>query len=281
MTRNKIAVCSWSLQPKGVEDLIENVRATGLAAVQLALDPLLNPSPEWQDSGRKLADAGIAVVSGMMGCEGEDYATIASIKETGGIMPDRTWPITLANMKRGAAVARQLGLSLVTFHAGFIPHDASSTEFAKGVTRVRDLASIFHDAGIGLAMETGQEPADALVEFLHALGAAGTAGSVGVNFDPANMILYGSGQPIAALKALLSHVKQVHIKDAVESSSAGEWGSEVPAGKGQVDWGGFFTTLNGTGYAGNFVIEREAGDSRVADVRTALQLLQRHFKAAD
>jgi sugar phosphate isomerase/epimerase len=54
----------------------------------------------------------------------------------------------------------------------------------------------------------------------------------------------------------------------------GTWGQEVPVGTGQVDWRAFFTTLRDNGFKGNFVIEREAGNDRVGDIKKARQLVQ-------
>jgi len=270
MKKQSIAVCSWSLHPKTPVELIDRVKSTGVSAVQLALDPLLQ-DPNWKDCSARLTNAGIRIVSGMMGCVGEDYSTIDRIKQTGGVMPDTTWPATLANMQAAAPLAARLGLQLVTFHAGFIPHEPDSPGFARGIARVGEVAQTFADHGIAVALETGQEPATALVAFLKQLNRT----DVGVNFDPANMLLYGSGDPIAALQLLMPYVHQVHIKDAISSGVPGHWGSEVPAGAGQVNWKKFFQLLLENDYAGDYVIEREAGESRIADVRSAAGLVER------
>ncbi len=268
-SQKSIGVCSWSLHPQSPRELIDRVKATGLSAVQLALDPLLK-DPHWKNCAAELKDAGIRILSGMMGCVGEDYSTIERIKTTGGVMPDTTWPATLANMRAAAPLARSLGLSLVTFHAGFIPHEPDSPEFAKGLARVGEVAQTFADQGLKVALETGQEPATALLTFLEHLD----RNDVGVNFDPANMLLYGSGDPISALKLLVPRVLQVHIKDAVSSPVAGDWGREVPAGSGQVDWNTFMEVLDTNGFGGNYVIEREAGESRIQDVRKAAAMIR-------
>ena len=54
-----------------------------------------------------------------------------------------------------------------------------------------------------LALETGQEAAETLADFLEAVGRANLAGW---NFDPANLILYGSGDPINAAVRLGSWI---------------------------------------------------------------------------
>jgi L-ribulose-5-phosphate 3-epimerase len=94
-----------------------------------------------------------------------------------------------------------------------------------------------------------------------------------VNFDPANMLLYGSGDPIEALRLLVPFVKQVHVKDATKSPKPGVWGEEVPVGTGEVNWKAFFKTLREGGFDGDLIIEREAGDNRVGDIRHAKDYL--------
>jgi len=232
---------------------------------------LVSDSPGWADAGRQFSDAGVDVVSAMVGCVGEDYSSIARIRQTGGVIPDATWPMTLANMQASAPVAERIGAKLVTLHAGFIPDDPADPASMKGIERISQIADVFANHGAAIALETGQESANALLQFLTALGRR----DVGVNFDPANMILYGSGDPIAALKLLTPHLKQVHAKDATRSARPGvDWGKEVPVGAGQVDWDSFLATLASAGYAGDLVIEREAGAQRVPDIRAGVAFLR-------
>ena len=124
---------------------------------------------------------------------------------------------------------------------------------------------MFADAGIDLAFETGQEEAGILAAFLEDLAAP----NVGVNFDPANMILYAKGDPVEGLKTLLPYLKQIHIKDANLTKEPGTWGEEVVVGTGQVDWPAFLDVLDGAAYQNALVIEREAGDDRVSDILAA------------
>jgi sugar phosphate isomerase/epimerase len=103
--------------------------------------------------------------------------------------------------------------------------------------------------------------------------------TVGVNFDPANMILYAMGDPVDAVKKLAPHIMQIHIKDAVPAERPGEWGSEVPAGTGAVDWEEFFRAVESIPREVDAIIEREAGEARVEDVRTAIELIRQHVKS--
>jgi sugar phosphate isomerase/epimerase len=92
------------------------------------------------------------------------------------------------------------------------------------------------------------------------------------------MILYDKGNPVEALRILAPWLLQFHIKDAVRAKTPGAWGEEVAVGSGDVDWTAFFATLRSLNFAGNFVIEREAGDRRVADIVTAREVVLRQLK---
>ena len=265
-----LAVCSWSLQPTDPEDLLRQLQATGISRVQLALDPLRQNPAAWSQTAELFSKNAITIVSGMFGCVGEDYSTLDTIRVTGGIAPDNTWEQNWKDMQATAALAHGLGLKLVTFHAGFLPHDDRDPGFRKMLRRLSEAAEIFRAADLTLGLETGQETAADLLHLLEKLNCP----NVGVNFDPANMLLYDKGDPTAALQVLGRWLRQVHIKDARRTKVPGTWGEEVPAGTGEVDWRAFFQKLKDLNFKGDLVIEREAGQQRVEDIRTAKQLVE-------
>jgi L-ribulose-5-phosphate 3-epimerase len=269
----RLAVCSWSLQPVDPQDLVVKLQATGISRVQLALDPLREISEKWKRLPDLFAANGITIVSGMFGCVGEDYSTLESIRLTGGIAPDATWEQNWKNIQATAALAHSLKLKLVTFHAGFLPHRQTDRNFTKMLNRLAEVADIFERAQIVLCLETGQETAPVLGRLLEKLDRI----NVGVNFDPANMILYGKGDPVKALQILGAWIRQVHLKDAKHSKVPGVWGEEVVAGRGEVDWPAFFSALKDLKFCGPIVIEREAGKQRVEDIRSAVVVAEDAF----
>ena len=126
--------------------------------------------------------------------------------------------------------------------------------------------------GVTLAFETGQETAQLLRLTLDELKSP----SLKVNFDPANMLLYDMGDPIQAVEILGPDIRSVHVKDAQRPSRAGEWGTEVPLGQGEVDIKRFVQALKKIGYQGPLIIERERGDQagRLRDVAGGLDFLR-------
>jgi len=265
MQSHQISICSWSLRPRTPEMLVSDLQRCGIAKVQLALVPLIE-SESWANCMHVLRDAEVVIVSGMFEPMGEDYTTLDMIAKTGGVRQDATWPETVARSIASANIASELGLSLVTFHAGFLPHDASQ-ERTKMLDRLVQIADIFASNKIKVAFETGQENASTLLSVLEELSHP----NIGVNFDPANMILYGQGDPVSAIKLLERWVCQVHIKDAIATEVPGTWGTEVVVGTGDVDWNEFIPAIP---YGVNLVIEREAGDNRVEDIQSAITLLK-------
>ena len=275
---DRLGVCSWSLRARSSRELAARVRRVGVRVVQLALDPIRRGEWDVDETARTLRSAGLRIASGMMGMAGEDYTTLASIRRTGGVRPGATWRANLAAAKANAQIARRLGIGLVTFHAGFLPESRRDRSRTAMIARLRHLARVFGERGVRVALETGQESAATLLGVLEQVNRGQPARQrVGVNFDPANMIMYDQGDPVEALRALLPHVLQLHIKDATRTRRRGTWGPEVPAGEGEVDWAAFLGVLRGASLP--MMIEREAGEERVRDARKARALVAKALRA--
>jgi sugar phosphate isomerase/epimerase len=268
---SRLAICSWSLQPVSADDFFQKLAATGIPRVSLALDPVReNAHGAWSDFKSRCAQQGVTCVSGMMTAIGEDYSTLESIKRTGGVVPDEHWEGNWRNFQANADLAVRLGLKFVMFHAGFLPHEEGDPDFPKLVDRLSRVAELFAARQINIGFETGQETADTLATFLRQLNRP----NVGINFDPANMLLYDKGDPLVALRTLGPWLRQCHLKDATRTRVPGTWGEEVVLGTGQVDWRAFFGVLGELRFTGDLAIEREAGTQRVADIRSARTYLE-------
>ncbi|MFA6561008.1 MAG: sugar phosphate isomerase/epimerase family protein [Verrucomicrobiia bacterium] len=260
-----VAVCSWSLRtdPDGVA---QAMRQLGIGHVNLTLRPVFAEQGEtYLDAIRRQR---WTISATTIGFPQEDYSSLESIRATGGILPDDCWPRNQQMVARAAAITAELDIRFLTMHAGFIESDGA----AQG-HRLRDrlvsLADMAAQRGVTLLMETGQETAECLREMLEELRHP----ALGVNFDPANMILYGKGDPVAAVRTLGPWIKHVHIKDAVRAKQPGTWGAEVPWGEGEVGTTAFLNALKEVGFAGVLAIEREAGDNRLGDIRLAAERL--------
>jgi sugar phosphate isomerase/epimerase len=202
----------------------------------------------------KLEEFGIAISVVFGGFEGESYADIPTVRKTIGLVPPETRPERTQEMKEIADFAGLLGVDAVALHVGFIPKDASDPLYPQVVDVTRQVCDHCKQNNQRLHLETGQESAEGLLRFIGEVN----RDNLFVNFDPANMILYGSGEPIDALGKVGHLVRSVHCKDAKWAAKPGEeWGAEVPLGEGDVGMENFLRTLAEIGYDGPLTIERE------------------------
>jgi sugar phosphate isomerase/epimerase len=223
----------------------------------------------------KCSQAGITVTAVFGGFDGESYADIPTTVRTVGLVPRETRAARLAEMTEISDFARLLGCDTVALHIGFVPASRSGADYKEIVSCTRDLLD--HVAGNSqhMNLETGQETADHLLEFIKDVA----RDNLFINFDPANMILYGSGEPIEALRKVGKYVRSVHCKDgkwAAPDKRGKEWGTEVPLGAGDVGIENYLRTLKEIGYSGPLTIEREIAHDRErqkADIGTAVKLL--------
>jgi sugar phosphate isomerase/epimerase len=222
----------------------------------------------------KLKEFGITISAVFGGFEGESYADIPTVRRTIGLVPPETRAERTREMKEIADFARVLGVDVVALHMGYIPEDSSDPLYGEVVAVAREICDHCRSNDQRLHLETGQESPDALLRFIGDT----ERDNLFINFDPANMILYGLGEPIAALRRVGHLVRSVHCKDAKWAANPGkEWGAEVPLGEGDVGMENFLRTLAEIGYDGPLTIEREIPeepDRQKAEIGQGVRLLE-------
>jgi sugar phosphate isomerase/epimerase len=220
--------------------------------------------------------AGITVTCVFSGFDGESYADIATTARTVGLVPEETRAGRAQEFKQIADFAKLLGVDALGMHVGFVPADRAGASYRGLLDTTRDLLDYVAANGQRLHLETGQETAEHLLHFIEDV----QRDNLFINFDPANMILYGTGDPIAALKQVGHLVRSVHCKDAKWAAAADRgqaWGQEVALGEGDVGMETYLRTLKELGYTGPLTIEREIAHDRErqkADIGHAVRLLE-------
>lgn len=132
-----------------------------------------------------------------------------------------------------------------------------------------DLGNHGDRTGTVLALETGLEAGSTLNSYLEHFD----SGALRVNLDPANLLMHGFS-PVDSMRALKNGIVHSHAHDA-RRSNASRSVQEVPLGHGDIDWMEFLAVLEEVEYTGYLVVERETGDSRLADVRHGVEFLRR------
>jgi len=225
--------------------------------------------------------SGIRVTMVFCGFEGENYADMNSIRDTVGFRNPTLRTDRIEKTSRISDFAKKLDVNAVAAHIGFIPEDPTDPAFNEMVEVVRKIADYCAKNGQYFVLETGQESARTLARFIETVG----RGNVRVNFDPANMLYYGSGDPIEALETLNQYVIGVHCKDVKMPRGSQRAIEEVPFGEGNVGADRFIRKLNEIGYKGPLTIEREVTDlqSQIRDmtnVKVTIEKLKENLTSA-
>lgn len=264
----EIGVMFWA----GRDNLAE-LRALGVQSGQLGVggDVALTSQAavDWREA---IAEDMFAIATVVCAYKGEDYADIATVQRTVGFIPPATREEREQRTLEASDFAAALGVKSIACHIGFVPEDHSNPDYIAVRGMVRRICDRAEEHGQTFALETGQEPADTLLRFLDDAACP----NLKINFDPANMILYGSGDPIEAFEKLAPHVVSVHAKDGDWPAKRGALGTEKPLGQGAVGMPRFVEALKRAGYQGSVNVEREIEDQaqRLADIAMAVRLLK-------
>ncbi|MFL6446991.1 MAG: sugar phosphate isomerase/epimerase family protein [Bryobacteraceae bacterium] len=260
------------------EQDLARVFGFGLSAGQLGFPgelPLQKSAESWASALAKHPE--FVITTAICSYVGESYSDVETVRQTVGLVPQNTRAERVARTKAVADIAASLGIGSVGCHIGFVPDDRQSPEYKQVCSLVRDFCDHLGEHHQNFTLETGQERAEALLAFIDDVGSV----NLKINFDPANMILYGMGDPVRALRTVGSRVVSVHCKDGLRPAASGSLGIEQRLGSGEVDYPAFLDALRQIGYKGILSIEREEPDveRREADIRHAVTFLRDLLKS--
>lgn len=188
-----------------------------------------------------------------------------------GLVPTEYRQERMNELKKGSDFARKLGVENVATHMGFLPENPLSKEYSEVVCAIRHVAAHCQQNEQYLLFETGQETPVTLRRTIEDVG----TGNLGINLDPANLILYGKANPIDALDVFGEFVRDVHAKDGEYPTNGKDLGKETPLGEGKVNITAFVNRLKEIGYDGTLTIEREiVGEKQIKDILSAKKLLE-------
>jgi sugar phosphate isomerase/epimerase len=256
----------------GERDNLAEIRSLGVRCGQLVTPGTMPLNRE--TAAPWMADD-FAILTVFAAYEGEDYADIPTVERTVGFIPAGTREVRERRTYEVSEFAKILGAGGIACHIGCVPEDPEHPDYVGVRDLVRRVCDRAAKHGQTFALETGQEPARILLEFLKDVDRP----NLRINFDPANMILYGSGDPIDALREVGHLVVSVHAKDGdwPPAGVPGALGKERPLGQGSVGMERFVATLREIGYTGPLNVEREVEDQqeRLRDIVGGLALLRR------
>ncbi len=256
----------------GRENPFDHVAEFGLTCCQLCnWDPSVWEAHDPAETRAQAANAGVNISCVWAGYPGPAVWNFIEGPVTIGLAPEEWRARRVAALKRGADFAAELGAPAIATHVGFVPEFPGDPLYRAMVDAIGDVARHCRSLGIGFWFETGQETPVVLLRVIEDLA----LDNLGINLDPANLILYGKANPIDALDVFGQHVRCVHAKDGLYPTDGRNLGREVRVGTGKVQFPAFIERLKEIGYQGDLIIEREiSGEQQIADIRTTVEYLR-------
>lgn len=189
-----------------------------------------------------------------------------------GLVPREHREYRAQELMAGSDFARSLGVGQMATHVGFIPEVPTSDDYRDLVATLRKVALHCKDNGQYFMFETGQETPVTLLRTIEEIG----LDNLGINLDPANLILYGKANPVDALRIIGRYVRDVHAKDGMYPTDGKSLGKETVVGVGHVNYPAFVEALRAVGYDGTLTIEREiSGEEQICDIKATKAYLER------
>lgn len=265
-------------QIRGGGDCFKHVRAFGLDVCQLMSWNMDDATDAMADSVvRHAGEAGVRICAMWAGLPGRNAWNFTEGPTTLGLVPPHSRRERVECLKTWADFAVRIGAPAIITHCGFIPENMTDAEYGPVVDAIRDVAEYCGERGLEFWFETGQETPVVLLRTIERVGTP----NLGINYDPANLILYGKGNPLDALDVIGPYIRNVHVKDGFYPVNGSELGREVRPGQGKVRYPEFVAKLVKAGFASEWIIEREIeGEEQLRDIRMTIEDLNIWAEAA-
>ncbi len=258
----------------GAEKLVE----LGLDCVQLQCwTPELLTKENAEKVKKAMDDAGIRISSFWAGWTGPSFWNFTEGPSTLGLVPEAYRFQRCQELLKGADFTQWLGAKNMATHVGFIPETPSCEQYRSLYATLKYVVNYCAAKEISFNFETGQETPVTLMRMIAELD---NREFTGINLDPANLIIYGKGNPVDALDMFQGYVKGVHVKDANYTTDPKQMGTEQVVGEGHVNFPVFLPKLLKQGYEGDLYIEREIhGEQQMEDIKKTIVYIKEFLNA--
>ena len=255
---------------KDPDAAMAKVHDLGLPTCQAFIEDFLRVVPE--RLRQALDKYEIEATSVVVGGPGKEVWDFYQGPLTIGLVPRETRAARIAHIKQASDFAKRCGVPAIQTHCGFIPENPNDPIYRETIAAMRDVVAYCKGNDQNFRYETGQETPITLVRAIQDVG----MDNQGVNFDLANLILYGKANPVVAIELLGPYVQGIHAKDGLWPTNPKELGKEVAIGEGKVDFPRIIARLRELNYRGAITIEREIlGPKQVEDVRASKAYLEK------
>ncbi len=255
-----------------IDEKFKKVKDLGLTSCQLCC---WNMKQYTEEIAKEVTDAcekhGVTISTLWAGWSGPTAWNFYEGQLTLGLVPSAYRAMRIDELKKGSDFAKLIGVKNIATHMGYLPENPNTIEYREIVVAIRNVAQYMKNNEQNLLFETGQETPVTLMRTIEDVG----TGNLGVNLDPANLIMYGKANPVDALDTIGKYVMDVHAKDGVYPVDGKNLGKEKPLGEGKVNVRALISRLKEVGYDGPLTIEREiSGEEQIKDILSAKALLE-------
>ena len=273
--RNKIGIM---IEYKRGVNLVERINAAkelGLESFQLSIwDPTLYTDEEAEVIRNAIQETGFVMSALWAGWTGPCEWNFNYGPTTIGLVPPAYRFQRVQELLKASEFAEKINVTDIITHVGFLPENPDSPDFAGTVGALRYLCKKMQKKGQNFLFETGQETPVTMLRTIEAIG----TDNLGINFDTANLILYGKANSVDALEVFGKYVRNTHIKDGLYPTDGMKLGHETAVGEGKGNIPAVVAKLKELGYEGHFTIEREiTGEQQITDIAIAKALLEKTF----
>jgi sugar phosphate isomerase/epimerase len=268
---NEIGVFTSCLRIPDPGRAIAAVRTLGMSVLQVG-----RLASEWysENGARQYRDLldknGVTANACVIVHQGESYRDIAAVERTVGYLPQVTCVERVEHSHDVVDFAAGIGASIVTTHIGFLPERVQHDSYVRLLRAVQEIGQHCGRRGLTFALETGQETAGELAEFIDRVG----LDNVAVNFDGANFVVYDIDDPLAAVDVLRDRIVGVHVKDGKPPQEEWKLGPELLLGEGEAQPCAWVRSIVSGGYAGPLILELYAGDDSIQALRRGKAYLE-------
>ncbi|RKI88073.1 sugar phosphate isomerase/epimerase [Parablautia intestinalis] len=274
----KIGVLIELFEDTDIDAKFAELRLMGMESCQLVCwnRRILHDDSAAEAVNRAVEKHGVKISAFWCGWEGRKVWDFYEGQLTLGLVPSDYRVERVKMLMEGSDFAKKIHVTDFATHVGYMPENPYDPKYAQVLLACKAVVEKCKENGQNFLFETGQETPVTLKRAIQDIEKELGKGNVGINLDPANLIMYGKANPVDALDVFGEYVRGIHGKDGLYPTDGHHLGAEVPLGQGKVNYPAFIARLKEIGYEGDITIEREiSGEEQKKDILMAKEILER------
>lgn len=279
----KIGVLIELFEDTDIDAKFAELRLMGMESCQLVCwnRNILHDDGAAEAVNRAVEKHGVKISAFWCGWEGRKVWDFYEGQLTLGLVPSDYRAERVKMLMEGSDFAKKIHVTDFATHVGYMPENPYDPKYGEVLSACKAVVEKCKENGQNFLFETGQETPVTLKRAIQDIEGDLGKGNVGINLDPANLIMYGKANPVDALDVFGEYVRGIHGKDGLYPTDGHHLGAEVPLGQGKVNYPAFIARLKEIGYDGDITIEREiSGEEQKKDIMMAKEILVRLLQGA-